>query len=212
MTSTKLFFNFLSVSFDEVRNHFIKYLWLFVSLVILTNLEEAYKAFGGMDGDGGTITIGLISIILTFIITAKIIIMHKKNASNNEKMIYVLVPFLLYSFYYSMFFFLGLILLVIPGLWVLVFLSQAPLIAALAPAEENFFKQSMRLVKKNVKLVAWTSISSVFLEFLSLAFSPIADQKVRWGLTAIFSVPDALFSIVLTIASVKIFYYLNESK
>lgn len=212
MTSTSLFFNFLSVSFDEVKNNLFKYLSLFISLVILANLEEAYKAFGGMDGDTGSIAIGLVSIILTFIVSAKIILMHKKNASVNDKMIYILVPFLLYSFYYSMFFFLGLILLIIPGLWVLIFLSQAPLIAALAPTPESFFKQSIKLVKKNVKLVAWVSISSVLLEFLTLAFSPIADQKIRWGLTAIFSLPDALFTIVLTIASVKIFYYLDELK
>lgn len=210
MSSTKLFINFVSVSFDEVRNNISKYLSMFFALVVLTNLEETYKVIGGMEGDGGSIAIGLVSLVLTFIVTAKIILMHKKNPSSDEKLIYILVPFLLYSFYYSLFFFLGLVLLILPGLWVLIFLSQAPLIAALSPSSENFFKRSIILVKKNVKLVAWVSITSALLEFLSLAFSPIQDPATRWILTAIFSIPDAVLTIVLTIASVKVFYYLNE--
>jgi len=210
MSSTALFFHFVLDSFAEVKNNFSKYLSSFIALVILANLEELYKALGGSDGDGGSIAISSATIILTFIVSAKIILMHKKDAAPNEKMIYVLVPFLLYSFYYSMFFFLGLLLFVIPGIWVLLFFSQAPLVAALAPSSENFFKRSVKLVKKNVKLVAWISISTVVLEFLSLAFSPIADQKVRFILTGIFSFPDAILNIILTIAGVKIFYYLNE--
>jgi hypothetical protein len=210
MSSTALFINFIKDAIQEVKNDFKKYLSAFLGLIILANLEEAYKSVGGNEGDGGSIAIGFATIILTFVITAKIILIHKKNPAKDEKMIYVLVPFLLYSFYYSVFFFLGLVCLVIPGIWVLIFFSQAPLLAALAPSQENFFKKSIKLVKKNIKLVAWVSISSVVLEFFSLAFSPIANQKMRFLLTGIFSFPDAFLTIILTIASVKIFYYLNE--
>lgn len=210
MYGTTKFVNFFNEATAELKNNFKKYIGSFIGLVVLANLEETYKVFGGNEGDGGSIAIAFASIILTFIITAKIILMHKKNPAKDEKMIYVLIPFLLYSFYYSLFFFLGLVCLVLPGLWVLIFFSQAPLVAALAPTEENFFKRSIKLVKKNIKLVAWISITSVLLEFLTLAFSPIANQKIRFILTALFSFPDAILTIILTIASVKIFYYLNE--
>jgi hypothetical protein len=142
--------------------------------------------------------------------SAKIILMHKKDAPSNEKLIYVLVPFLLYSFYYSMLLMLGLILFIIPGFLVMIYFSQAPLVAALAPMKESYFKKSISLVKKNVVLVVWISFTSFFLEFTSLIFAPIADQKIRWTLTAIFSLPDSLLTIILTIVSVKIFYYLSE--
>jgi hypothetical protein len=211
MTATDLFFHFVRDALQEVKNNIKKYIWLLAGLFILANLEEVYKVVGGQEGDGGSISIALVSIILTFIITAKIILMHKKDATSNEKMIYVLVPFLLYSFYYSLLFFIGLIFFIIPGLWVLIFLSQAPLLAALSSTEGSLFKASISLVKKNVKLVAWISVATVLLEFFALAFAPIANPQLRLILTAIFSVPDALLSVVLTIASVRIFYYLNEN-
>jgi hypothetical protein len=210
MSATNLFFSFFNESYLDVKTNIKKYSWMFASLVLLANLEEIYKAFGGQEGDGGSITIGLVSIVLTFIITAKIILMHKKNPTHQEKMVYILVPFLLYSFYYSLLFFLGLIFFVVPGLWVLIFLSQAPLIAALGSTKGSLFKASVALVKKNIKLVAWISVTTVLLEFFSLAFAPIADQKLRFLLTAIFSVPDALLTLVLSIVSVKVFYYLSE--
>jgi hypothetical protein len=210
VSSTRIFFNFLSEAFVEMRANFYKYALMFFVLVILSNLEEAYKFFGGQDGDGGSIVIGLLAIVFTFIISAKIILMHKKNVMADDKVIYILVPFLLYSFYYSLLFFFGLIFLIIPGLWVLIYLSQAPLVAALAHDKPSFFKHSIFLVKKNVKLVAWISITSVLLEFFLLLLAPIADQKIRWALTAILSVPDAFLTIALTTASVRVFYYLEE--
>lgn len=211
MSSTQEFISFVEQGYFEVKNNFKIYRNLFFSLIVLANLDEAYKSIGGVDGDGISILFSLLSIFLTFMISAKVILMNKKNLLPNEKLIYILLPFLLYSFYFSMIFLLGLVLLIIPGILVLIYLSQAPLIAALAPVDENFFKRSITLVKKNVKLVAWVTLTSLFLEFATLLFEPIADQKVRWAISGLFSIPDAFFTLVLTVASVKVFYYLNET-
>ncbi len=210
MNNSELFFSFFKESFFEVKNNISKYIYIFISLIIFTNLDEGVKALSGQDSEGGTIFVTLVSVLFTFVISAKIILMHKKNASPKDSMLSILVPFLLYSFYYSIFFFAGLIFLILPGLWVLIYFSQLPFIAALSSTKESYFKKSIKLVKKNTGLVAYISISTVVLEFFALIFTPIADAKLRFILTAIFSVPDALLSIVLTIVSVKIFYYLEE--
>ena len=211
MTSaTHIFLHFFKEAWGEVKNNFSKYLPFFLSLVFLANIDEAYKAFGGQDGDGWSIALTLLSVLLTFVITAKIISMHKKNNETSLPLIYILIPYLLYSFYFSLLFFLGLVIFILPGFWVLIYCSQAPLLAALSSTDKSLFKESIRLVKKNVKLVAYISFCSLFLEFAALIFEPIANQKIRWAMLGLFSFPDALLTLVLTIVSVKIFYYLQE--
>jgi hypothetical protein len=210
VSSTKLFFKFVKEGILEIRENISKYWALILVLIIIGNLEECYKAFGGQEGDSGTIAISIITIVLTMIITAKVILMNKRNVTTKDKLIYILIPFLLYSFYYSLIFLLGIVLLFVPGFWALVFLSQAPLIAALSPNGEKIFMRSIALVKKNIKLVIWISVSSILLEFMSLALTPIASSQIRLILNALISVPDAFFTVAITTASVRIYYYLES--
>lgn len=74
----------------------------------------------------------------------------------------------------------------------------------------KFFKASRTLVKKNFKLVAWLAFATMFLEFSFLSFSLIQDPTLKAGASFIYSIPEAFFTIVLTIASVKIFYLLRN--
>lgn len=74
----------------------------------------------------------------------------------------------------------------------------------------KFFKASRTLVKKNFKLVAWLAFATMFLEFSFLSFSLIQDPTLKAGASFIYSVPEAFFTIVLTIATVKVFYRLKN--
>lgn len=74
----------------------------------------------------------------------------------------------------------------------------------------KFFKASRTLVKKNFKLVAWLAFASLFLEFSFLAFSLIQEPVLKAAGSFAYSIPEAFFTIVLTIASVKIFYQLKN--
>jgi len=76
---------------------------------------------------------------------------------------------------------------------------------------ESIFKRSKLLVKKNVSLVAWASIINLILEFSSLLVSPIQNTSIKAFANFCLSIPDAFVTIVMTIATVKIYYHLKRS-
>jgi hypothetical protein len=89
---------------------------------------------------------------------------------------------------------------------------MVPLIAVLDDeVARKFFKESSNLTRKNFKLVAWIAIVSLLVEFSFLAFSFIQEPLMKALATFAYSIPDAYFTLVLTVAMVKIFYYLKNA-
>jgi len=213
MSGKKLFINFFRSSIQEILNNKSHFLLAFVSLLFIDNFETLYKAFGGNEESLTFFLLTFLSTLFSFIVISKVVLNQKRKNGSDDELKYFVPTFLLYNLYYSFLFLAGLLLLVVPGFYVLFYFSMAPLIAVLSDnVSGNYFLESIRLVKKNVPLVIWTSLFNLFLEFSVLATTPIQDPVLRMISKFLFSIPDAFFTIVITLVSVRVYYYLQGLK
>ncbi len=211
MKGLKLFWNFAKEGSLEVWANKNIYISAFLALVLLGNVESLYPLLGVSEESTVFIILTVISTLLVFIVLSQIVLIQKKKHGGVGELGFFVPTFLLYNLYYSFLFFLGLLFLIVPGIYALVFFSMVPFIAVLDDeADGKFFKKSRELVKKNVGLVAWASGINLLMEFSAFLFSPIQDPVTKAVANFIFSIPDAFATIVMTIATVKIYYYLKN--
>lgn len=211
MNGLKLFWSFVKSATDEVLDNKKAYFYFFIALIFFSNIEAIYPFLKITQESNLYIILTLISTILVFVVVSQIVLIQKRKHGGNGELKYFVPTFLLYNLYYSFLFFLGLIFVIFPGFYVLIFFSMVPFVAVLDDEENgSFFKKSRELVKKNIGLVAWASFINLFLELSALLFAPIQNPTLKSVLTFIFSIPDAFFTIIFTIATVKIFYYLKK--
>ena len=211
MSGFNLFWDFTKTSTNEVWQNKKKYLPSFLALVLLGNMESLYTVLGGSEESNAFIFTSLFSTLLTFVVLSKVILDLKKEQGGSGELKYFIPTFLLYNLYYSFIFFGGLLFLILPGLYFLVMFSMAPFVAVLDDeADGGYFKKSRELVKKNISLVVWTSLVTLILEFTALLFTPIHDPIIKMVAGFCFSLPDAFVTLVVTIATVKIYYYLKK--
>lgn len=212
MKNLKLFWNFFKESAGEVVANKMVYVSAFFALVLLGNMDTLYPILGVSEESTIYIVLTIISTLLIFIVLSQIVLIQKKKHGGTGELSFFVPTFLLYNLYYSFLFFVGLLLLIVPGLYVLVFFSMVPFIAVLDDeVQGKFFKKSRELVKKNIGLVAWASFFNLLIEFSALLFSPIQDPTTKAICNFLFSIPDAFITMVLTIAMVKIYYYLKNA-
>lgn len=211
MEGLKLFWSFSKSAFDEVLENKKIYLSFFFSLLFLSNLEVLYPFVGVKEESSAYIALTLISTIFVFVVISQIVLIQKRKHGGVGELSYFVPTFLLYNLYYSFLFFLGLLFVIAPGIYVLIFFSMVPFVAVLDDEESgSFFKKSRELVRKNIGLVAWASFLNLLLELSSLVFAPIQDPTTKAVFTFLFSIPDTFLTIVLTIVTVKIYYYLKK--
>jgi len=205
--SLKQFIQILKKSHNIAWHGKSSFLPLFIILVILGHVEFINKLLGIQTGENASVWPTIICAAINLIITAQIILWQKKSNSKDEDgLLYSVPAFLLYSLYYSFLFIAGGALLILPGLYVLVYFFLAPIMAVLDDTNEgNYFKRSKALVQKNVGLVAIISILTLLLELLGYV------TEGAGLLTPVAVMVDGYLTIVLTIASVEIYYLLSES-
>jgi hypothetical protein len=212
MSGLKLFGSFAKSGALDVLENKKLYLRAFLALILITNLETLGPFFGIIPESNAFIFLTIAATLGTFIVLSQIVLIQKKIHGGVGELKYFVPTFLLYNLYYSFLFLLGLVFLILPGFYVLIFFSMAPFMAVLDDeCHESFFKRSKLLVKKNVSLVAWASIINLILEFSSLIISPIQNMNIKALANFCLSIPNAFVTIVMTIATVKIYYYLKRS-
>jgi hypothetical protein len=212
MNGLKLFWNFLKDAVSEILANKKTYLGAFVSLLLLSNVESLYPLLGVSEDSGLFIFMTILSTLVVFIVLSQIVLVQKKKHGGAGELGFFVPTFLLYNLYYSFVFFLGLILLIVPGFYGLIYFSMVPFIAVLDDdAQDGFFKKSRELVRKNVGLVAWASVINLFMECSALLFTPIKNPLIKSVANFAFSIPDSFLTIAMTIATVKIYYYLKNS-
>jgi hypothetical protein len=203
--SFNIFTQLFKKSQKQVFEKKVIYFPVFLFLIILNNTETLYKLLGFSSRDNSSIWLTLVVGVLNFIVITQIVMWQKKTKTSDDKLIYVLLTYLLYNLYYSFLFFLGFILLIVPGFYALIYFFMAPLIAILDDSNSGeYFKRSRVLVKKDVWLVALISFSTLLFEVLSYF------NEATGSFAPVLSTIDAYLSIVLTITSVEIYYYLKE--
>ena len=216
MNSFLLFKDFFSQGSRDVLADKKSYFKIIFFLIFLGNLEPFFSLVG-LESEGWLNIILSIFITLgTFVILSLVVLKEKikkrPEAAQTHELKYFVSTFFLFNLYYSFLFFIGLLFLIIPGMWVLIYFFLVPFVAVLDDnLDSGYFKRSVQLAKKNVGLVSIVSIIILFLEFSSLLLSPIQNPMIKLISSLIFSIPDSFLTVVLTIVSARVYYFLSET-
>jgi len=211
MENLYLFWDFFKTANNELLGNKNTYLKAFLALIFITNFELVYPFLGISNESTSYIVFSIVSAFFVFIVISQVVLIEKKKQGGNGNLVHFVPTYLLYNLYYSLLFLFGLILLIVPGFYAFIFFSMAPLIAVLDDeADGNYFAQSRLLVKKNIKLVAVVVFSNLILECSALLLSPIQDPLLKGVATFLYSLPDAYLTLLMTLTTVKIYYYLTK--
>lgn len=209
MEGFNLFWDFAKDSTHEILNNKKMYLNAFLALVFLDNVETIYPLFQVGEDSATFYGLTIIATFLTFIVLSQIVLIQKRKRGGVGELKYFVPTFLLYNLYYSFLFFIGLFFLIIPGFYVLFYYSMVPFVAVLDDgANGSFFKLSKKLVKKNLPLIVWVTLTNLVVDISGLLLTPVKDPAVKMFSKLFFSIPDAFFTLVMTIVTVKTYYYL----
>jgi hypothetical protein len=208
-----LFLDFAKSAAFEILKEKKTYLNIFLALILLENIDSLYP-FIGVEADSNfSIALTVSTTILSFIVLSQIVLIQKIKNGGAGELKYFVPTFLLYNLYTSFLFFFGMLLFIIPGFYVLFYFSLAPFVAVLDDKEHgSCLKQSKILVKKNLPLIVWASLLNLALELAAIVVSPIQNPMTKMISKAAFSLPDAFLTMVMTITTVKIYYYLKAQK
>lgn len=210
MGGLKTFWSFIKSSALEVLENKKMYTSAFLALVCLSNVETLYPFLGLSEDSNAYIIMTILSAMMVFVVLSQIVLIQKEKHGGSGQLGFLVPTFLLYNLYYSFLFFLGIVLFFIPGIYVLIFFSMVPFVAVLDDeADGQFFKKSRELVKKNISLAAWASVINLLIEFSALLFNSIQNPVIKAVSNFLFSLPDAFVTIILTIATVKVYYHLK---
>ena len=211
MKGLKLFWTFFKNAGAEVLENKPTYTGAFVALVLLGNAETIFPLIGASPESMLFIIFSILSTLMTFIVLSQVVLIQKKSHGGVGELKYFVPTFLLYNLYYSFMFFLGILFLVVPGFYILIYFSMVPFIAVLDDESEGrYFKESKLLVRKNLSLVAWLCLINLILEFSVLLLLPVENSTTKAVANLIFSIPDAFLTLVMTVTSVKIYYFLKR--
>ncbi len=213
MKSFWQFWEFAKASSREVLEDKKTYLNAFLALILLDNLETIYPMFGVGEETNTFLGLTILATLLSFIVLSQVVLIQKRKRGGDGELKYFVPTFLLYNLYYSFLFFAGLLLLIIPGFYVLFYFSMTPLVAVLDDdATGSYFKKSKLLVQKNLPLIVWTSLLNLVVDLAALLMTPIQDPLIKIIFKLVFSIPDAFFTLIMTVVTVKVFYYLKDLK
>lgn len=211
MEAFNLFWQFAKTSGREVLDEKKTYLYSFLALMFLDNIETIYPMFGVGEETNTFFGLSIIGTLLAFVVLSQVVLVQKRKRGGDGELKYFVPTFLLYSLYYSFLFFGGLLLLVIPGFYVLFYFSMLPFVAVLDDhSDGRFFQKSRQLVRLNLPLIVCVSLLNLFVDVAGLLITPFKDPVAKIILKFIFSIPDAFFTLVMTVATVKVYYYLND--
>ncbi len=116
---------------------------------------------------------------------------------------------------YSIFFLLGVMVFVLPGLYILTFFFFAPVIALEGEKSSNYFKESKELVKKSPWNVLMLSLLPLLLTafdtwFWGLLGKEVVNEILLYSLVLITNLFAVVASIYLFIATVFLYRKLQE--
>lgn len=211
MEGLKLFWEFSKASALEIMDNKNIYLPAFLALIFLGNVETLYPLLGANEESSGYIILTIVATLLSFVVLSQVVLVQKKKKGGTGELGFFVPTFLLYNLYYSFLFFAGLLLFIVPGLYVLFFFSMVPFIAVLDDeADGKFFKKSRELVRNNLSVVVWGSLINLLLESSAFLFTTVHDPTLKAIINLIYSIPDAFLTLVMTIAMVKVYYHLKS--
>lgn len=215
MTGVKLFFIFFSVSYQKFVKEFSDYVGSYIAFLIIGLLScIPWEALGLEPNSFYEIMVQILAGILSLIVIVNVILIEKAKHKMLEKdqLVYAAPTYLIYTLYSSLIILAGLFCFIIPGIVAAVFVALVPLASILIDNDSvNYFKLSYRMARKGMLMIISFGLTSLLIELPSFAFDLIPDWKIKLGANFVYSFISAAALIILTIASVRVFYHLKAA-
>lgn len=228
-----LFFQFIKDALKELNSNLGLYLVYVVVLSLSTAIPSWINAYYTNNSMIIQVFAKLVFSLVPLLILSKIIYVVKIRNLGEGDYIRTFYSYFVYSILYLLLLIVAGIFIALPaylvtlgrtptlfgfsavGLILIVYLgiyySLTPTIAAIeSETSDGFFRKSKKLARKNVWLILLYQFLSVFIYLMSAMLMLVKEQKTVLFLSTAFSIIDAIFTIVLTLIAVKIYFYLNE--
>ncbi|WP_127717320.1 hypothetical protein [Halobacteriovorax sp. HLS] len=161
--------------------------------------------------------LAVVELLFTYFITAALIRKGLQIISQDETSIYSnfwgrFFIYLRVNIVYTLFFLGGVFLLVLPGLFALVFLFYAPLLV-LDPSykDDSYFKKSIELAKKNKGLTAFIAVFSLIVMGLDFALLPqIKDSQFPLLWISLKSIIMTAIDFFMVLFNVQVYWQLKK--
>ncbi len=232
MGSIARFFKFLKESYHLVLKDFRLYLSSYIAFFLVDVLAAIpWQAFGLPDKSFPELALTLIVGIANLVVIVNVILIEKSRYKHREKeeLLYSVPTYLVYTLYSALTILVGpgLVLMaagmlalpqaitiglaVLVGLIVAIFVAMVPLASVLIDNDSvNYFKTSYRMARQDLLLIICFGSLSLFIELPLFIIDQIPDWRFVLSSNVLYAFFDAVAMITLTVASVRIFYYLKH--
>jgi len=230
-----LFFHFIKDALREVENNFGIYSLYVLILTLSTAISNLLNFYFRIDDPTLPIISKLVFSIVPLLIVSKIIYVFKIRNIGIGDFTKTFFAYFLFSILYFIIFLVCALFFslpaymsalmnsmpmlvlsalgLIPVCYLIIFYSLTPVVAALecdSEKEINYFRQSKFLTKRNIWLVAMNQFFAVMIFLITTSVFLIKDPGVKIAVSVTVALLDAIFTVVLTMTSVKIYFYLND--
>lgn len=232
MGSIARFFKFLAESWNWVLKNFHQYRGSYVAFLLIGFFASIpWESVGLEPHSLPEIVSSLIAGLLSLVVIVNVVLIEKSRYKHRpkEELLYSVPTYLIYSLYSTLIilagpgiilFIAGLLhlpqqamiaLAFLAGIVVGIYVAMVSLAAVLIDNDSvNYFKLSYRMARQDWVMVFCFGVLALLLEMPALVFDLIPDWRVVAGFNLLYSFFDAVATIVVTVASVRIFYYLKH--
>lgn len=215
MTSIKLFLNFLTVSYQNFLNEFSEYAGSYSAFLIIGFLGcVPWEGLGYESNSFYEIVMQIIVGILSLVVIVNVVLIEKSKHKmvEKEQLVYAAPTYLIYTLYSSLIILAGLFCFIVPGIIAAIIVGMVPLASILIDNDSvNYFKLSYRMARKDFLMIICFGLTSLLIELPSFAFDLIPDWRIKLGASVVYCFIEAAVLTILTITSVRVFYYLKAA-
>ncbi len=215
MTSIKLFLKFLAVSYQKFLREFSEYAGSYSAFLIIGALAcVPWEGLGYESNSFYEVMLQIIVGILSLIVIVNVVLIEKAKHKmvEKEQLAYAAPTYLIYTLYSSLIILAGLFCFIVPGIIAAIFVGMVPLASVLIDNDSvNYFKLSFRMARKDPLMIISFGLASLLIELPSFAFDLIPDWKIRLVSSVVYCFLEAALLTILTITSVRVFYYLKAA-
>lgn len=232
--TTKLFYFYLKDSISEITNNFKLYSVYIIGLSLVSIAQSVIEVYFKITDPFIRGSSKVLFSIIPILILSKILYVIKIRSTGVGEYREVVFKFLLYNFYYVFFIILTLgfyfipatilvtmtnsttwfvmtSFLLIPCIYFMIYNSLSPYVAVFEEGTTiSYFKESMRLSAHNIYLIAinhaFSTTTYLFYFFLLMIEKP----NIRLATAVLLSVPESILSLVVTLTTSRIYFYLKD--
>ena len=186
-------------AFTFLKQNFKSYYFIYATFVLLSIIEIITSTMLSNRMENIKLIVSVLTFILMIFNTVFFIRTLKRDKVPGDFW-YILIPYLLYSIYYTFIGLVGFVLLFIPG----IIFYYIPLIASFSDMPP--MKTSIKMAKNNFKLTSFISVSALVIELVPISFKFIPNIWLQLILQMSFAFLDTFVLMILSIMTVNYFY------